>query len=55
MKIKKIKKKLYLDKLTISNLSGNEQDAVKGGFIPTRLQSVCVPTLCPSVPILWCC
>jgi hypothetical protein len=55
MKTKKIEKKLKLDKLTISNLSVNEQDTVKGGTFQTRLITLCLPTMCPSVPINMCC
>ncbi len=50
MKAKKILTKLTLNKKTIANLENKEMNAIRGGCIPTYVQSGCYTT---SIP--YCC
>lgn len=54
MKNKKFKKKLQLNKHTITNLGKNDQEWVKGGVDPTEGYTLCIKQTCPNTCLNTC-
>ena len=54
MKNKKFKKKLQLNKRTITNLGKNVQECVKGGYPLTDGYTICREQTCPPTCPLTC-
>lgn len=53
MKTKKLTKKLFISKQTVSNLSGTQLNRVKGGItggVPTCIGPTCVDEGCSNFP-----
>jgi hypothetical protein len=48
MKNKKFKKKLQLNKCTVTDLGKNVQECVKGGVDPTGDYTICIKQTCPN-------